>query len=117
MHLNMYVKLCDYCGITFRDSESFKSHMEKHKGVATQTFPCDICGRILAGKQTLKLHKKAVHPEGGVLPYSCHICSKAEATQSRLNAHIRKAHTSTYNHKCTICGRAFKQSRSLKVCK
>lgn len=80
-----------------------------------QSYACDICGRILAAKSSLRLHKRTQHPENDTFAFTCHICSKPLATKGLLNYHIRMSHKKIRPFKCTVCGKAYKEAKELKV--
>ncbi|XP_061400992.1 transcription factor grauzone-like [Musca vetustissima] len=122
VHLNIYAKVCEVCGQTMPDSNSFKRHMEKHDNISepktatpTATVKCDDCGLILAGPLNLKRHRDLQHPPGGKRDYTCHICSKVSPNMRALKKHIRCTHEMGYDFKCTMCEKAFKRSDNLKA--
>ncbi|XP_013116977.1 transcription factor grauzone [Stomoxys calcitrans] len=122
VHLNIYAKVCEICGQTMPDSNSFKRHMEKHESVSeiksatpTSTVKCDDCGLILAGPLNLKRHRDLQHPVGGKRDYTCHICRKISPNLRALKKHIRCTHEMGYNYKCNLCEKAFKRSDNLKA--
>ncbi|XP_075168097.1 transcription factor grauzone-like [Haematobia irritans] len=122
VHLNIYAKVCEICGQTMPDSNSFKRHMEKHDSVSeiksstpTTTVKCDECGLILAGPLNLKRHRDLQHPVGGKRDYTCHICRKISPNLRALKKHIRCTHEMGYNYKCNLCEKAFKRSDNLKA--
>lgn len=115
VHLKKYSKLCEVCGQSIPNSETFKRHMEKHEGITEPTLSCEICGRLVGSKHSLRVHMKSIHPEDGKHEYICHVCLKVSPNKRALREHIRRVHASGYNHKCTICEKAFKRMDHLKV--
>lgn len=89
--------------------------MEKHEGIKEPTLSCDVCGRLMGSKLTLRKHMKSLHPEDGKHDYGCPICLKISPNKKALTEHIRRVHKAGYNHKCTICSKAFKRVEHLKV--
>lgn len=47
--------------------------------------------------------------------YSCSLCDHASPTAKALKKHIYMKHKCKDKYKCTVCGRAFDKSQSLKV--
>ena len=89
--------------------------MNKHEGIPPPELNCDICGLRLTSERGLKLHKENQHPVGGKQEWPCPICPKISPTAMALKKHIYLMHEKGYDHKCTICEKAFKRSDHLKV--
>lgn len=47
-------------------------------------------------------------------PVNCSVCDKVCPTRHRLNQHMRTAHAAK-KHECTLCDKAFKCPKNLKV--
>ena len=91
--------------------------MNKHEGIPAPEISCDICGLRLCSERGLKLHKDSQHPVGGKQDYPCPKCPKVSPTPMALKKHINTMHEKGYDHKCTICAKAFKRPDALRVIK
>uniref|UniRef100_A0A1Q3EYT7 C2H2-type domain-containing protein n=1 Tax=Culex tarsalis TaxID=7177 RepID=A0A1Q3EYT7_CULTA len=69
---------------------------------------CSFCGESFKGRNALKEHKKAVHPDltGKSGPFICELCGKKYATASSLVVH-RGKHAEYQRFKCDECPKAF----------
>ncbi|KAM7341945.1 uncharacterized protein ACRADG_009538 [Cochliomyia hominivorax] len=114
VHLKKYVKICDICGKSIRSKDVFERHMLQHQGKAAPIETCDICGLILTDRKALKRHKDMIHPEGGKQEYTCTICLKISPNLRAHKRHVQYKHIMCYDHKCTICGKAFKKAQTLR---
>uniref|UniRef100_A0A1A9WK05 C2H2-type domain-containing protein n=1 Tax=Glossina brevipalpis TaxID=37001 RepID=A0A1A9WK05_9MUSC len=113
VHLHKYAKVCEICGKTIRSSIAFERHMREHSGQPPPEINCDICGLKLASLRGLKRHKIRQHPQDGKKGFTCPICPKVPPNLNALKEHIKYTHETGFDHKCTICGKGFKRSRSL----
>uniref|UniRef100_A0A1A9VTA2 C2H2-type domain-containing protein n=1 Tax=Glossina austeni TaxID=7395 RepID=A0A1A9VTA2_GLOAU len=113
VHLHKYAKVCEICGKTIRSSIAFERHMREHTRQPPPEINCDICGLKLANLRGLKRHKIRQHPQGGKKGFECPICPKVPPNLNALKEHIKYTHETGFDHKCTICGKGFKRSRSL----
>ena len=89
--------------------------MNKHEGIPAPDISCDVCGLRMANERSLKRHKQSQHPIGGKKEHPCPICPKVSPTVKALKKHINTMHEKGYDHKCTICEKAFKRADGLKV--
>ena len=100
---------CDQCGNFFRSQESLGSHIRlTHKRVNL----CELCGRASKTIQNHLYHMWSAHNiilEGAKV-YNCRHCDKAIFGKSHWQSHER-AHSGVT---CEICGKSFKQERSMK---
>lgn len=91
--------------------------MLEHEGKPVPMLACEICGRRLADKKSLKRHMNSHHPvEGEKQESECQICSKKFSSLANVKKHIKDVHNNNYKYKCTICIKAFKRPDALKVC-
>ncbi|TMW41495.1 hypothetical protein DOY81_013427 [Sarcophaga bullata] len=97
-----------------RCRNQFKLHREKHENKQSIAINCDICGLRLTDRRGLRRHKNSQHPVGGKKEYHCHLCLKVSPNQEALKTHIRLTHGTNFNHKCTMCDKAFKRPYALR---
>ena len=76
---------------------------------------CDLCGKRLKSIRTLKSHKRVVHAIGKAPQFRCEVCFKRYFQESRLKAHINKAHIKQPLYKCKDCGKVFKSPENLST--
>lgn len=115
VHLKKYINVCDICGKSIRCKEVFERHMLQHEGKPLPTVSCDVCGLLLANKHSLKQHKLMVHPEGGKKEFTCPVCAKISPNLKAHKKHVQYNHEWGYDHKCTMCEKAFKTAHTLTV--
>ncbi|XP_073454944.1 uncharacterized protein [Aquarana catesbeiana] len=75
-----------------------------HKSRSGKTSPpCDVCGKVLSDRRTLKKHLQ-IHT--GQRTYQCSECDKSFSYKSHFNSHIRM-HIGERPFPCNQCGRRF----------
>lgn len=111
---------CGICNKVLRTKQSLAKHYvcmhqkRKHVGRvsgcgSTRRYNCTRCDYSTPHSQTLVNH---MHRHDGVRPYQCE-CGKSFTQASSLSAH-RKTHSNTKSYTCSICGKQFKHTFSLK---
>ncbi|KAG5896095.1 hypothetical protein JTB14_006884 [Gonioctena quinquepunctata] len=93
--------MCDLCGKNLHSKGSLKDHMLVHKGL--KPLDCKECGKTFTLRTTLKLHMRT---HTGERPYSCEECGKSFTQKGPLNIHMMY-HRGERPHKCEICPMAF----------
>lgn len=95
-HHTSFPKDCDDCGQFQPTKQQYQDHMRIEHGVGVHEapVPCEICGKQVRNKYTLKSHVKMVHERGGV-NYPCDQCGKILKSKSSLEYHS-KVHTGEY---------------------
>ena len=80
------------CHPCYRQSPHFPtpSIFTNSPGISTPGFLCEICNKEFKTKQSLKVHKQAIH-EG--VKFNCEFCSHSATTKSNLKVHVQKKHT------------------------
>ncbi|XP_061402534.1 zinc finger protein OZF-like [Musca vetustissima] len=79
------------------------SHIRYHS--PSNLVVCDICGKTMRSRDTLKKHKNSVHNKKPKVPEQCSYCGKWYSTRSTLQLHVLNMHIHTdKEHRCEICG-------------
>lgn len=112
---------CDVndCDKKFRTAVALKTHKKMHhpdgngevKRVVNKQYVCNVCGKILRGMSTLKVHQ-LIHTQN--FQYECDVCHKKCKTHSILNIH-KLIHTGEKPHKCNLCPKEFRLWNSLNL--
>ncbi len=95
--------VCDICGRTMKNKDSLKSHMRKFHN---KTFTCAVCGMGFNREKALRKHEI---DHTGINPEKCHICSKTFPGKAQLSKHVNVTHNEARNYACRICDKRFKQ--------
>ncbi|XP_063835194.1 zinc finger protein OZF-like [Ostrinia nubilalis] len=102
--------VCVHCFLPCDSRKSLTEHMKGHGLTAEKKFLCDLCGKVLANGDQLRLHKRGHY---GVKPYTCGTCNKSFAKKFNLQVH-QNSHSSDKAHECGSCGRQFSQRSALR---
>lgn len=116
--------MCRICKDIFKSMGELISHRRTHtkqeieevmkqpenQGTEPLMFVCDVCGKQLASKLTLKYHMM-IH--AGDKPFSCEVCNKRFALKTKLQLHER-IHSSKKPFECSFCSEGF-QTKQYKV--
>lgn len=132
---------CYACEETFPNVDTLRVHVILHNGLTTSTkYQCEFCGRPCAGRQSLNSHKKRVHLDlhsvmcdicgkkltskgslknhllmhRGEKPFACEHCGKQFLSMNTLKIH-RRTHTGERPHGCPYCEKRFTQRNSLVI--
>lgn len=105
-HISKHTKvptpvLCDYCGRSFKSSDSLRSHMRCHQNV--RPFPCTFCDRRFRSRLQMQQH---LHVHTGVKLFKCQYCDREFAKKDSLVAHTR-THTGELPYPCSHCEMKF----------
>lgn len=104
-------RTCTTCNKEFKDSTVLKAHIRTHLPDDEKfTFECEICGKRMVNKWSLKYHINTIH-ERQVTNF-CHICGRGFGNKSNLRSHLISH--STENVSCGVCGGVFKNRVSLQ---
>lgn len=102
---------CLSCGRVFKDASILKAHLRTHLPDNEKfAFECEICGKKLVNKWSLKYHIHTIHER--VQAHFCHLCGRGFGNKSNLRSHLISH--STENVSCDICGGIFKNRISLQ---
>eukprot|EP00117_Sycon_ciliatum_P014181 scpid55885/ scgid14547/ Zinc finger protein 28 homolog; Krueppel-like zinc finger factor X6 len=76
---------------------------------------CDQCDKSFSRGDTLRLHKKRIHPPRiHVKPFTCPICKKVSTGGSSFANHMNNVHRRTHFYDCVDCDGSFTYIASLR---
>lgn len=112
-HLHVKRFACDVCDFASFERASMLVHQKTHLAIEKrEVFQCNICGKILSTRNTLKAHIGTIHEENR--SFACTICAKSFALKNCLKKHIKKVHLKSKEFKCNICQVFLSQASYLK---
>ncbi len=95
---------CDLCGFISRGGKMCVLRHMRRVHLKSITAMCNICGKVLSSKVTLKTHMLYSH--GGSKDFECHICLKRYYTKGKLNQHL-DTHSVVRPYVCQICNSSY----------
>ncbi|XP_059483794.1 zinc finger protein Xfin-like isoform X2 [Neocloeon triangulifer] len=101
---------CPTCHGLFETREQLKEHLTQ-KCRQEEKFPCPICGKLLATKQSMRIHTSLHSSER---KFVCEVCAKTYRTQSALVSHRNVVHLQKSQFMCHICARTFSFKLAMK---
>ncbi|KAL3858307.1 hypothetical protein ACJMK2_012901 [Sinanodonta woodiana] len=121
---NKHAKVCETCGVDFRNKKSLLKHVKlEHEGSPknkrASVWPCVVCGRPLTSAVRQACHHFSKHG----IPYDdkkfkihrCTYegCNYVTASKHYLQIHQRGRHGNERPHVCEFCGKGFKLPSAL----
>lgn len=76
--------------------EALEKLMASKKKEPETQCKCEICGKLLKNKYTLKTHLK-LHEDKSIVKVECPVCHKFYCSKYYLNKHINEKHPDTEN--------------------
>ena len=136
-HMDEYNFTCDICGKAYKLNNEFQAHVRDHnvgkhmcdicgcfyptksamirhrntRHINEYRFRCSICNLKLLSEKTLKAHMFRNHRK----PIKCEICGFEFKKKSYLKRHIDRVHKEQKKNLCTICGKSFVCSSTLRI--
>ena len=95
---------CDTCSYVAKSKTKLEQHMNSHSGVQ---FPCEICGRKLATKSSLRTHLQALHALNN--QFKCDVCGEEFKSSAQCASHHKTKHEKPQFY-CSICKKSFREA-------
>ncbi|XP_018335291.1 zinc finger protein 585A-like [Agrilus planipennis] len=94
-HMGEPLLPCEFCGETFKSSQSMITHRSKKHS------RCRVCGKNFSSHELMQKHKLSHNP------HVCYICGEMYTTEVSLGVHVIKAHKDEKLFKCSLCDKKF----------
>lgn len=103
---------CDICGKTIKSKTSLKTHFVTHQ--TQKNFQCNICFFKFKTDKRLKQHiQRLNHIDTAKIEFKCSMCPEIFSTKNALNGHF-KIHFDGKHYTCHICPTKYTRSNKLK---
>lgn len=105
---------CKECGKVMSDRFCMQRHMISfHPTEEIKKFQCSYCPEKLASQYLLDLHTIKHIPEDKCT-FVCKECGSKFPTNSLLNSHIKRKHSTAYDRMCEICAKLFRHKSAFE---
>ena len=113
-----YVLICPYCNKQYAELAKLEKHIETH--LQEKTHLCSECGKGFYNPWSLNQHLcshsvKSTKPSNSVKSQVCPLCCKTFASHAYMRRHMLTIHEDRRPHKCTQCGKAFRDVSRLNL--
>ena len=95
---------CDLCGKKLTSKVTLKNHFKQMHDKSNHV-KCDQCERTFNYPSELKKHVLMRHT--APTKFQCSQCSYVSNFKTQLNQHVRKVHEKILRHKCTVCEKPY----------
>lgn len=100
-HLRIKRFKCEECEFSCFEKSVLAVHSQTHLPMECRNlFPCEVCGKVLSTRNTLKAHVSAIHEN--IRSHACSWCPKTFAQKSCLQKHQNSIHLRV-REQCDIC--------------
>ena len=109
--------VCHICSKWFRNLRSHISDIHDEQILAVK---CNVCGKALKNRRTLRRHVMKYHIESMKFverqdaKYKCETCDKNFSNTESYNAHARSFHKSERSCRCDFCDKSFRVRSNLE---
>jgi uncharacterized Zn-finger protein len=104
----------DGCTDSFHTNQHLLSHQQSSKHPSFHALKpdisCEVCGWSTKSWESMNYHKKTHGPKS----FSCNQCEYVGLTQSSLNQHTIRKHTTERRYACDICQKSFNDNSACK---
>ncbi|XP_021929232.1 zinc finger protein 91-like isoform X2 [Zootermopsis nevadensis] len=101
--------ICQICGKHLSNRFTLKNHMMTH--TEEKPFSCETCGKSFSLTSNLKVHQR-IHSSDK--PFTCDVCGKRFALKIRLQSH-QFAHTGEKPYQCHYCSKRYSFKQNLII--
>ena len=108
-HCHKYEHPCKDCDKAFQNLEDLKVHTGEAHQSSEPYVLCEICGKELKNRYTLRVHIQSLHDFD---QYPCAVCKKVLTSKVKLSRHMR-VHSDKEMIICEHCGKQFYRKSDL----
>ncbi|XP_053949479.1 zinc finger protein 28-like [Anastrepha ludens] len=107
VHIGERKFTCDICGDSYKSHPQLSRHKLLHK--KERNLACTVCDKRFTETSHFKVHMR-IHT--GELPFACQFCDRRFRIKVHLTYHLQ--HHANIKQKCNVCGKEFKNIKSLR---
>ncbi|KAI5722099.1 hypothetical protein M8J76_003693 [Diaphorina citri] len=112
-HNHNTVYRCSHCDLGLKNMKSLRYHIKMQHGKASQTFECELCGRVTYSLRSLNSHRRLKHDSAHRALFKCRLCSDTFETKDERQLHYAKQHVNQNPFICPDCGKGFASKSGL----